>query len=244
VASPTPELTWAGVRAALGSLARERSEWAGIPLPIEGRRMVIHPSYAFAESLGEVFIPKDQEFVCRNSDISEEVALQNEWRSYRDGRMVRIWRDGKRFFRTFGTIQNAGPLLIPTLEACKVWDLEAEIRAMETLRRHITPWAWETYFMTGMFLESSKRSRVFYIFRRLRPTIALTGNPDKRGRDVGLRILCCLCAHPIGYYEGSWAGAMVPTDDVIAHLLMMRADEHYFWRVCNQHPPWAPESGL
>ena len=43
---------------------------------------------------------------------------------------------------------------------------------------------------------------------------------------------------------GSWAGAMVPTDDVIAHLSLMRGDEHMFWKRCNQHPSWRPEAGL
>lgn len=59
-----------------------------------------------------------------------------------------------------------------------------------------------------------------------------------------MRILACLCLHPLGYYRGSWSGAMVPTDDVIAHLLMVRGDEHDFWRKANQHRPDAPEAGL
>lgn len=37
---------------------------------------------------------------------------------------------------------------------------------------------------------------------------------------------------------------MVPTDDVIAHLLLMRGDERLFWRRANQHHPLDPESGL
>src|SRR3546814_10910453 len=40
-----------------------------------------------------------------------------------------------------------------------------------------------------------------------------------------MRWLCALCLHPIGYYENSWAGAMCPTDDVIAHLMLMRRSE-------------------
>jgi hypothetical protein len=37
---------------------------------------------------------------------------------------------------------------------------------------------------------------------------------------------------------------MCPTDDVIAHLALMRGDEAMFWRRCNQHPPYRPEAGL
>jgi hypothetical protein len=46
------------------------------------------------------------------------------------------------------------------------------------------------------------------------------------------------------YYAGSWGGAMCPTDDVIAHLTLMRGDEPMFWRRSNQHHPKRHESGL
>jgi hypothetical protein len=236
--------TWDQLRAAVGRLAMEQGEWAGLPMPVEGTSMRIHPSYPFAEQFSEVFCPEPSIRACHADDVREDVSLRNAWRSYRDGRMVEIWQEGKKFFRAFGETQNAAPMLIHTVAAARAWDFEAEVRAMATLKRHLTKWAFQCYLITGSFLESSKRSGVFYLFRRLRPTIAMTANRDCRDRDVGMRILCCLCAHPIGYYEGSWAGALVPTDDVIAHLLMMRADEHYFWRICNQHHPMAPESGL
>ena len=57
-------------------------------------------------------------------------------------------------------------------------------------------------------------------------------------------MLCAPCLHPIAYYDGSWAGAMCPTDDVIAHLALMRGDEHMFWRRANQHAPWRREAGV
>jgi hypothetical protein len=50
--------------------------------------------------------------------------------------------------------------------------------------------------------------------------------------------------HPIAYYEGSWAGAMCPTDDVIAHLMLMRGDEPMFWKRSSQHPATSPAAGL
>jgi hypothetical protein len=37
---------------------------------------------------------------------------------------------------------------------------------------------------------------------------------------------------------------MCPTDDVIAHLMLMRGDEALLWRKANQHPSWVPESGI
>ena len=239
-----PSLTWPDVHAGLARAAKHAGEWAGFPMPIEGTRMVIHPSYPFAKNLGETFMPAPQARVCRNEDVREDVELRNEWRSYRDGKEISIWREGKKFLHMFSRRQNSAPLLIGTISAARAWDYDAELRAMETLKRHVTDWAFRCYSMTGTFLETSPRSGVIYMFRRLRPTLAMTARPDRNGRDVGVRALCTLCAHPIGYYDGSWAGALVPTDDVIAHLLMMRSDEHFFWRVCNQHQVWAPEAGL
>lgn len=40
------------------------------------------------------------------------------------------------------------------------------------------------------------------------------------------------------------AGAMCPTDDVIAHLMLMRGDEVDFWHRSNQHPAHRHEAGL
>jgi hypothetical protein len=31
---------------------------------------------------------------------------------------------------------------------------------------------------------------------------------------------------------------------VVAHLMLMRGDEHLFWRKANQHPPYQPEAGM
>jgi hypothetical protein len=89
-----------------------------------------------------------------------------------------------------------------------------------------------------MFLERSQRSGIMYLFRRLKPTVAINTN----GEDC--RVMCTLCMHPIAYYQGSWAGAMCPTDDVVAHLMLMRGDEPMFWRRSNQHPAYRPEAGL
>ena len=120
--------------------------------------------------------------------------------------------------------------------------------ASVTLAGLLSHRAFKAYMMTGTFLEISKRSGVAYMFRRLRPTLALSmreGSIRHGSRGVGgTRILAALCLHPIGYYRGSWAGAMTPTDDVIAHLMLMRGDEAMFWRRANQHAPWRPEAGL
>jgi hypothetical protein len=86
------------------------------------------------------------------------------------------------------------------------------------------------YLLTGHFSEVSKRSQLTYLFRKGRPTIVL------RESDDGAYALCALCLHPIGYYGDTWAGVMCPTDEVLAHLLMMRGSEEKFWANANQHP--------
>ena len=91
---------------------------------------------------------------------------------------------------------------------------------------------------TNSFLETSKKSNVTYLFRKAKPTIAL------KSGDKGVKILTVLCLHPIGHYAETFAGCMVPTDDVIAHLQMMRGDEHKFWSKSNHHESHDITSGI
>lgn len=131
---------------------------------------------------------------------------------------------------------------LQTLGCADVWGIEQETNALALLQSMLRPRSFRQYLLTGMFLETSQRSGVTYLFRRLKPTVACA--PDRKRGNDGMRVLACLCMHPIAYYAGSWAGAMCPTDDVVAHLSLMRADEHMFWKRCNQHPPYRPEAGL
>jgi hypothetical protein len=124
------------------------------------------------------------------------------------------------------------------LDAAAVWPIEAEEKAIQKLATLIDRNSFELYCLTGHFPEESKRSHVTYLFRKGRPTIAL------RLGDEGGYPLCALCLHPIGYYGDTWAGVMCPTDEVIAHLLMMRACEEKFWANANQHPIDHPSAGV
>ena len=113
-----------------------------------------------------------------------------------------------------------------TFHATSAWDLKPELRAMKKLRKMISKDQFESYILTGTFPETSKKSQVTYLFRRARPTLAFKQ----------FKFLASLCLHPIAYYGMSWAGALVPTDDLIAHLLLMRGDEHCYWKKSTQHP--------
>lgn len=240
--SPLNDITWEEYYETVAALARAAGEWAGIPVPIADQPMVIADGYRFKEVFDQTRRAGYQS--CHTDDVDDDIELRNEWPSVSFKCAIRIWRQRQKFFVTYSR-SNSGSMLLSTLGACRMWNPQSEVQAQIKLRGHITQWQYDCYFLTGMFLETSKRSNVTYLFRRLRPTVAVTFTAGLSGRGEGsARILATLCLHPIGYAADSWAGAMVPTDDVIAHLLMMRSDEHFFWRKANQHPAWMPASGL
>lgn len=221
----------AALRNGLRRLAEERDEWAGIPMPIEGMPLVVEPKYPRAEAImqiGAQEVPEtDGDYKVRNIF----------WSFHRRSRLAIFERDGKIDWGLLPGVHHLSHDL-STLGASDAWGLEQESNALDLLGTLVRPRQFKQYLLTGMFMERSKRSGVHYLFRRLKPTVALST------RSGETKFLCALCLHPIAYYRGSWAGAMCPTDDVIAHLMLMRADEPMFWRRANQHPSYTPEAGL
>lgn len=223
---------YAGFRYAVGVIARERNEWAGIPMPIEGLSLVVEGKYPNAEGL--MAIGREPEEPNEYTDAK----IRNRFYSHKKGRAIIIWeKDGKIEWGTEPVVNHA-KMQLDTLGASDAWGIEQEANAVQLLASLLRHRQFKQYMLTGSFLEASKLSGIHYMFRKLRPTLAISTH----GKEP--RILCGLCLHPIAYYSGSWAGGMCPTDDVIAHLMMMRADEHLLWRRANQHPPWRPECGL
>lgn len=227
------------VRREINRVAFKRGEWAGIPVPVDGMKMVIAKGYPFADILTSK--PK-----------ADNHNVVNSWFSSKYHTTVGAISDSEgRYHAGILATNNAANAVFDTMRAAATWDIEAEIRAMDKLQDLIPDHLFDLYCLTGMFLESSKRSRVTYIFRRLRPTLAISlaqkhydWASGQMVFEENYRFLCALCLHPIGYYEGSWAGAMVPTDDLLAHLLLMRADEPYFWKKANHIPCYLPQAGI
>jgi hypothetical protein len=208
-----------------------RNDWAGYPMPLPGASMTIHPNYPFAKIFEKTFPDVEEPEPEPEENEPEEDAgeVVNDWFCHYLGRRVQIVREKDGSYRTAQYLaSNPVDRMARTLDACRVWSVAAEMRAIKKLRRHVSDAQWRAYVLTGTFAEGSLRSGTGYIFRRLRPTIAFSLSTG--------RFLAALCSHPIGYYDDTWAGAMVPTDDLLSHLLLMRADEHYFWRISNQHP--------
>lgn len=226
----------AGLRNGLRKLAIASKEWAGIPMVMEGCPLVIEPSYPKAEALMKIRAKEEPDEI--SSDPTTKV--RNRFWSWRKRRHITIWeQQGKVDWGTEGAEVSPIKYLLDTLNASDAWGIEQEKNAIDTLGTLLRHRQFKQYLLTGMFMEKSDRSGMHYLFRRLRPTIAISTNGNK-----GMRAVCALCLHPIGYYEGSWAGAMTPTDDVVAHLMLMRGDEHMFWKRANQHPVWVPQAGL
>ena len=231
-------ITWDDVRDKLAIIAEEQCEWAGLPLPVHGIPLVIEKRHPYANLNGFCFDDGEPPF---KPDTGPVPRVINSWYSTSHTAMVYICDDGEGTKRFSVMLPEWGgkklSYWLTSIGASQGLDANAEIGAMETLQGLVTPAAFNSYILTGSFLETSSKSRVRYLFRKLRPTVAMSTNGE-------MRILAVLCMHCIGYYEGTWCGCMVPTDDLISHLLLMRADEHRFWKKCNIHPSWSAQAGI
>lgn len=222
-----------GLRNGLRAIAAERGDWAGIPMILDGSPLTIEPRYPHAEALSEYGRKPDDA-----DDELKDAKVRNVFWSWRYRTNVAIWNNGDKI--EWGLLGGPHGLMmaLDTLKASDAWGIEQESRAVHTLGSLLRHRPFKQYLLTGMFMETSPRSGVHYLFRKLRPTVALSS------RTGDTKVLAALCMHPIGYYDGSWAGAMTPTDDVIAHLMLMRGDEAMLWRRCNQHPSFSKQAGL
>ena len=256
-------LSWDRVIAGLGEVAESRGEPAGYPVPAEDFALVVEPRHPFYRGLSGMTATSksDEEIAAEKAEkqegldkvlavlgITEEdldhIEEVNRWWSWRKNAVVHLWHDkrGERRWCTFSDRNVAARRIIfsiNTLGASRVWRLDAEMRAIQRLSTVLRPYTYRMYLLTHSFMEQSRRSGVFYYFRRSLPTVALG-----KEADGSMKVLCTLCLHPLGHYQDTFAGCMCPTDDIIAHLTLMRADEHLFWRKANQHPVWDIRSGL
>lgn len=253
----TSEWTQADVRRFFDRMSTYRDDWQGMPVMLgEDTPLVLAPKHPLrdvyrqfgqtADSAVEVDVIVGGPPI-REDDVDEVVV--NEWFCRARNCTVYVVDNGrgKRYALTMPLSPDRSmdrmTMWLMTIGASDAWDLDAEYRARETLRAMLTERQWGHYELTGAFFESSPRSGLTYVLRRLRPTLALSPR-SKRPGDENMRCLAVLCLHPVGYYHRTWAGCMVPTDDVIAHLSMIRGDEAFFWRKANQHAPSSPEAGL
>lgn len=249
--------SYAQVSRYLNTVMTERGEWCGVPMPIEGLRLILDKKYPHPE-LADFFAKAEPPHTPDPDDDEIVIDIVNRWRDrYHDCHVMLIrTKDSAGVERTRHILlrQNtrAGEsfaLHRASLEASEAYDVDAEAMALDLLYSLIGEHRTRQYIFRGCFIERSKRSGVLYMFRKGRPTIAfrllnkrgLECTADEPGHE---HVLAALCLHPIAYYDRTFAGAMTPTDDVIAHLSLMRGDEHMLWRRANQHHIDSPEAAL
>jgi len=219
-------------------------DWSGLPIPVPGLSMVLEPRYkhqGIAEfRWKECYDESGVREVLEEEPTSEpsEYRRVNSWWDSRHRATINVVHDKQGRARFYPSFPDRLAFTIRTMDAAAVWPVEAEQRAQSKLATLIPTGQYDLYFLTGHFAEVSERSQVTYLFRKGRPTIAL------RQTEEDSNVLCALCLHPIGYYGDTWAGVMCPTDEVIAHLLMMRGSEEKYWANANQHPVDHPNAGL
>ena len=219
-------------------------DWSGLPVPVPGLSLVLEPRYKhkcleefrWAEWYDEngTRYEYPEESLGQSSDFTRV----NSWWNSKFQANIIVFHDKQGRARFGAQPVDRLSFTLRTLDAAAVWPVEAEDKAQKKLASLISRDLFELYQLTGHFAETSKRSQVTYLFRRGRPTIAI------REEERGAHLLCALCLHPIGYYGDTWAGVMCPTDEVIAHLLMMRGSEEKFWANANQHPVDHPAAGV
>jgi hypothetical protein len=224
-----------------------KKDWAGLPVPIPGLQLVLEPRYrhkALENFRWKSYFTGDGEEEVLETDPPPEKETPGKWRLVNSwwnekfsAEVLIFWNEESRV--RYGLRPKSSlEFTMNTLQASIAWPVEAEKKALDKLSTFIAPEIFDQYFLAGHFSEQSKRSKLVYLFRKGKPTITL------REEDGGLRPLCTLCLHPIGYYADTWAGVTCPTDEVIAHLLMMRGAEEKFWAQANQHPINHPASGV
>jgi uncharacterized protein YifE (UPF0438 family) len=129
-------------------------------------------------------------------------------------------------------------IFMKTISSSSKYKIEQETRALEKLRGMLTKEQYDSYLITGVIEEKSKRSGLCYYVRRLKPTIVV------RHTETAINFIIGLCLHPLAYYMDSFAGCLCPTDDVVSHLLWIRGDEAGFWKEANHHTQEQVEIGL
>ena len=142
----------------------------------------------------------------------------------------------------FYTMHPAERLMSSVVLTTETISLEAEEKAHELLKKHTTDYQYAMYKLTGTLIHDSEVSSTSYLIRRGFPTLVY--DVEEHKGEISLRFKLGLCAHAGGYHPGTFAGILCPTDNVVAHLLMLRADEDAFWKLSNIHLPISSRLGL
>ena len=149
------------------------------------------------------------------------------------------WRDDDGKWHIFGDsiIGQRLELQLEALTTVRSVGADAERIARANLLTHLSEQQQDDVLLTNTFGERGASGH-FYVIRASRPTIVFQRRPDTD------HPIAALCTHPLGYYTGTHVGVLAPSDEMLATILMVRADEHYLWRKANQLNVHDPLAGL
>lgn len=205
---------WDEIRRRFNEIATEQGDYAGVPVPVGNMRPVMANDRQRAAEIWPLEVP------------GRQLPL-NRWHVRKAFSVYLLRDDG----RTVGTVLNywAARLdaMFDTLYALRAVLPEAEMVAFAKLLEHLSDSQARDYVVGNAFSERG-RSGLIYVFRRGLPVLTF------RTEEGSVEPRAALCLHPLAYYEGTHAGAMPPSDELLALLLMLRADEPYLWRKANQ----------
>lgn len=212
--------------------AQEAGDYAGVPVPWTKFRVLLAPG-AKASRVAEMVSDESQYRFAPASDSVHRTVMLSK------GIVLIRFKDseGKLHIYRDGIAAQRFELYIEAMSARRSCLADAEWKAMQRLMTMLSEEQREDYVLSASFAERG-RSNVLYGFRKGLPTLAIA-----IGEEAGTP-LAALCLHPLGYYEGTHAGVLAPSDDVIAALLMMRSDEKFFWRKANQISPQDPLAAM
>lgn len=147
-------------------------------MPLDGQRLIIEPSYPYAR-LGEIN--------ATTPTADDGWRERNRWYSIRRRCVLGLYeKDGKIALGLEPAFHHIA-MDLQTLGCADVWGIEQEANALALLQSMLRPRSFRQYLLTGMFLETSKRSGVTYLFRRLKPTVACA--LDRKRGNEGVRVL-------------------------------------------------------
>lgn len=207
------QIGWDEVRRRFNAIATSQGEWAGVPVPVADFRPVLAGDQQRVAQIWPRRLPQE--------------GRHNSWRVNR-AYSVYLWeREG----RTVGLAMNYWAqrldAIFDTMAARRAVLPDAELVAFMKLLDHLNDGQARDYVVSNMFVERG-RSGLLYVFRRGLPVLTF------RTTDDEVQPRAALCLHPLAFYEGTHAGALPPSDELLALLLMLRADEPFLWRKANQ----------
>jgi hypothetical protein len=234
---------------AINQIAEDHGFLSGVPIPVITSEEPVDLVMAAGVPLAEIFhMSQELRRARQATEMAEELTLQNlhvrnSWHVLGDQTVCVVdTADGPMAFPRW----DAGMRLRKLIRGHDVrfharQTAAAEFKALDSLKARVNESQFNSYVLSGLLPERSKRSDIWYFFRKGFPTLAVSFHGPNGGQG---KVLAALCLHPMGYYQGTHVGLMTPTDEVIAHLLLMRADEHGFWKKSGQWRAEDTRSGI